>query len=107
MYLVRHSAQDFCLHQFASLIIPPSIIASSDILPTPTRAAVRPHPSPHQRAQQPKPKPNPEMSTSNTKSVNAAFGALIAQLDKLCHRRDNQSCGMCNGTDCDVGCTFN
>ena len=43
-----------------------------------------------QRAPQPQPKLNPKLSAPITKAVNAAFGALIAQLDKLCHRRDNR-----------------
>jgi hypothetical protein len=44
----------------------------------------------HQRTPHPQPKLNPKMSALITKAVNAAFGALIAQLDKLCHRRDNR-----------------
>jgi hypothetical protein len=43
-----------------------------------------------QRAPQPQPKLNPKLSAPIMKAVNAAFGALIAQLDKLCHRRDNR-----------------
>jgi hypothetical protein len=44
----------------------------------------------HQRTPHPQPKLNPKMSAPITKAVNAAFGALVAQLDKLCHRRDNR-----------------